>query len=88
MWLSPPDIWKNFNIAHDARHKTTGAWFIKGDTLSEWEHSGPSSLLWINGKRQLLPSAYIFPGTDALPPFVAGAGKSVLWSVKRPVFLC
>jgi hypothetical protein len=59
-WLSPPDPWKNYNIARESRHSHTGAWFVKGDTLSEWKNSGPSSLLWINGKRQFLPSVYIF----------------------------
>jgi len=63
--LSPPDPWKNFNIARESRHKETGAWFVKGNTISEWK--GPSSLLWINGKRRLSPSAYIFAETDALP---------------------
>ena len=60
-WLSPPDPWKNFNIALKSRHSDTGAWFVKGHTLSKWKASGPSSLLWINGKRQLLPCVDIFP---------------------------
>ena len=83
-WLSPPDPWKNFNIARESRHSETGAWFIKGNTLSEWKDSGPSSLLWINGKRQLSHIAYISGETDAL--IAAGAGKSVLWSVKLTIF--
>jgi len=66
-WLSPPDPWKNFNIACESRHNQTGMWFVKGDTLSEWKDSGPSSLLWINGKRQLSASAHIFADTNALP---------------------
>jgi len=65
--LSPPDPWKNFNIARESRHKGTGEWFVKGNTISEWKDLGLSSLLWINGKRQLSPSAYIFAETDALP---------------------
>ena len=65
-WLCPPDPRKNFNIARESRYRDTGSWFVKGNTLSEWKDSGPSSLLWINGKRQLLPSAYIFTETDAL----------------------
>jgi hypothetical protein len=81
MWLSPPDPWKNFNIARKSRHSETGAWFVKGNILSEWKGSGPSSLLWINGKRQLSLSAYIFAETDA-PLFVAGAGKSIIWHVE------
>ena len=50
-WLSPPDSRKNFDIACESRHRNTGAWFVHGSTLSEWKASGPSSLLWINGKR-------------------------------------
>jgi ankyrin repeat domain-containing protein 50 len=53
-WLSPPDPWKNHNIARDSRHEASATWFIKGETFSEWKSSGPSSLLWIHGKRQLL----------------------------------
>ena len=60
-WLSPPDPSKNFNIALKSRYSDTGAWFVKGNTLSEWKASGPSSLLWINGKRQLPPCVDIFP---------------------------
>jgi hypothetical protein len=51
-WLSPPDPWKNYHVARKSRHSETGAWFVKGNTLSEWKVSGPSSLLWINGKRR------------------------------------
>ena len=51
-WLSPPDPWKNHNIAHDMRHGVTGAWFVQGDTLTEWTAFGPSSLLWVHGKRR------------------------------------
>jgi len=52
-WLSPPDPWKNHNIARGSRHSGTGAWFVNGSTLEEWGSSGPSSLLWVHGKRQL-----------------------------------
>ena len=51
-WLSLPDPWKNHNVVHDSRHSETGTWLIKGDTYAKWKSSGPSSLLWINGKRQ------------------------------------
>jgi hypothetical protein len=54
-WLSPPDPWKNHNIAHESHHEATAAWFIQSETFSEWKWSGPSSLLWIHGKRQLMP---------------------------------
>ena len=51
-WLSPPDPWKNQNIACGSRHTGTAKWFVGGGTLSEWKLSGPSSLLWIHGKRE------------------------------------
>ncbi|KAF8463201.1 hypothetical protein DFH94DRAFT_787119 [Russula ochroleuca] len=50
-WLSPPDPWKNYNLACESRHSGTGTWWIDGDAYAEWKCSGPSSLLWINGKR-------------------------------------
>src|SRR5579863_5777698 len=61
-WLSPPDPWKNYNIARKSRHSGTGAWFLQGEMLSEWKASGPKSLLWIHGKRQLQsqPNTYSF----------------------------
>jgi hypothetical protein len=52
LWLSPPDPWKNYNLGREARHGGSGTWWIQGDTYAEWKSSGPSSLLWINGKRQ------------------------------------
>jgi hypothetical protein len=63
-WLSPPDPWENHHIAHDSRHEATAAWFIQGETFSEWKSSGQSSLLWIHGKRQSLPSHHVFAETD------------------------
>jgi len=51
-WLSPLNPRKNYNTALESRHSKTGAWFVKGNTLSAWRASGPSSLLWIHGKRQ------------------------------------
>jgi hypothetical protein len=66
-WLSPPDPWKNHHIAYESRHEATAAWFVQGETFSEWKSSGRSSLLWIHGKRQLLPSRYatlFFTETD------------------------
>ena len=63
-WLSPPDPWKNYNVARRSRHSGTGAWFVNGTTLSEWKTSGPSSLLWIHGKRELPPRAYSVAETD------------------------
>ena len=60
-WLSPLDPWKNYNIARRSRHSGTGEWLVKGGMFSEWKGSGPSSLLWIHGKRQSPPNdAYPF----------------------------
>ena len=64
-WLSPPDPWKNHNIACKSRHPGSAAWFIHGDTFSEWKVSdAPSSSLWIHGKRALMPSCYDFIETE------------------------
>jgi hypothetical protein len=77
-WLSPPDPWKNHNSARESRHEGTGMWFVRGSALSEWKASGPSSLLWIHGKRQLLNTRTLLRKLMTYS-FVAGAGKSVLW---------
>ena len=56
-WLSPPDSWKNHHAACESHHRGTAEWFIQGDTFSEWKTSEvPSSLLWVHGKRLLIPS--------------------------------
>ncbi len=64
-WLSPPDPWKNHHIARKSRHKGTAAWFVGGNTLSEWKSSGPNSLLWIHGKRKF-PNPSSFATADSL----------------------
>src|SRR5260221_14262499 len=51
-WLSPPDPWKNHNIARELYQTGTAEWFIQGSTFAEWRSSGPSSGLWIHGKRE------------------------------------
>ena len=57
-WLSPPDPWKNHQTACKSRHRGTADWFIQGNTFSEWRMSEvPSSLLWVHGKRQLIPGS-------------------------------
>ena len=53
-WLSPPDPWKNHNLARESRHDGTGTWCVEGDTCAKWKSSGASSLLWIYGKRPLV----------------------------------
>jgi hypothetical protein len=49
-WLSPPDPWKNHNLARESRHGGTGTWWVEGDSYAEWKCSGASSLLWMHGK--------------------------------------
>jgi hypothetical protein len=56
-WLSPPDPWKNHHAACKSRHRGTAEWFIHGKTFPEWRTSEvPGSLLWVHGKRLLIPS--------------------------------
>ena len=77
-WLSPPDPWKNHNLARKSRHSGTGTWWVESNTYLEWQSSGPSSLLWIHGKRQCSAS-FSFHRTNAYFVSTAGAGKSVIW---------
>jgi hypothetical protein len=76
-WLSPPDPWKNHNLARESRHGGTGKWWIQGDTYAEWRSSGANSLLWIHGKRQYF-ALYTFLKL-MVKASSAGAGKSVIW---------
>jgi hypothetical protein len=56
-WLSPPDTWEIHYAACKSRHSGTAEWFIHGNTFPEWRASEvPSSLLWVHGKRPLIPS--------------------------------
>ena len=65
-WLSPPDPWKNHHVARESHHTGTAAWFVHGNTFSEWKSSPPGSLLWIHGKRGLPLGAYGFAEADSL----------------------
>jgi hypothetical protein len=66
-WLSSPDPWKNHHIARESRHRGSAAWFIRGNTYSEWKVSGaPSSLLWVHGKRPLILGPYSFSETKII----------------------
>jgi len=67
-WLSPPDPWGNHHIAYESHHEGTAAWFLEGETFSEWKASGLSSLLWMHGKRELSSGAYFFTDIDHFPP--------------------
>jgi hypothetical protein len=76
-WLSPPDPWKNHNLARGSRHSGTGSWWIEGGDYAEWKSSGFNSILWIHGKRQYFAPAS--PSQTDAYFFTAGAGKSVIW---------
>ena len=76
-WLSPPDPWKNHNLARESRHGGTGTWWIQGDSHAKWKSSGGSSLLWIHGKRPYF-APYSFLRL-IITVSAAGAGKSVIW---------
>jgi hypothetical protein len=76
-WLSPPDPSTNHIIARKAHHKGTASWFFQGSIFEQWKSS--PSLLWIHGKRTSFSSLLLY--IPLIPIFVAGSGKSVLWSV-------
>jgi hypothetical protein len=50
-WLTPYDPSTNHNIASNAQHEGTAAWFFEGDTSVEWKSKSSAPLLWIHGKR-------------------------------------
>jgi hypothetical protein len=82
-WLSPPDPWKNHNIACETYYKQIATWFIEGDAFTEWKSSG--SLLWIRGNRVsfiALLHFYIDPDGSNL---AAGAGKTILRYAVRSI---
>ena len=76
IWLSPPDPSTNHNIARKIHHKGTTSWFFQGSIFKQWKSS---PLLWVHGKRTSLSTTT--PHTPLSPIFIAGSGKSVLWSV-------
>ena len=85
-WLSPPDPWKNHHVACESRHSDSAAWFVQGNTFSEWKVSEAlSSLLWVHGKRSWILGSGAFQRLRCFF-FVAGAGKSVFWCVKLLIF--
>ncbi|KAN0116571.1 hypothetical protein V8E52_005715 [Russula decolorans] len=66
-WLSPPDPWKNYNIARRLRQSGSAAWFLQDNAFSEWKRSeAPGSLLWVHGKRKLMPKLYALSETEIL----------------------
>lgn len=81
-WLSPPDPRKNHNIFRKSYYLGTAAWFIQCKSFLDWKASDSEPLLWIHGKRSSKPNSYVFVKSDCFFfPFVAGAGKSILWFV-------
>jgi hypothetical protein len=87
-WLSPPDPWKNQYAACESCHRGTAEWFTQGNTFSEWRTSEVSgSLLWVHGKRLLIPSFSGSTETKKMLGFAAGAGKSVFWCVEFLYFV-
>jgi hypothetical protein len=84
-WLSPPDPSTNHNIACNAHHIGTSAWFFEGETYKEWKSTSSESLLWIHGKGGPLSHSILPPHLTSL--FVVGSGKSILWSVEPSLFL-
>jgi hypothetical protein len=54
-WLSPPDPSINFNTARKSYHEGTATWLTQGPIFNRWKAEGSESLLWIYGKRKVLP---------------------------------
>ena len=60
-WLSPPDHLKKHSVACESRHRGSAAWFVQGDTFTEWKSSeARSSLLWVHGKRPFTLGSFAF----------------------------
>ena len=83
-WVTPPDPSTNHTIACGIQHDGSAQWFFRGGIFSEWKSTG--SLLWIYGKRMSFPRfspVYLRPSADDRRSFtfLAGSGKSILWSV-------
>ena len=77
-WQSPSDPSTSHNIACSLQHEGTALWFCGGDIFEEWMVTG--SLLWIHGKRTFF-FLVILMSDERTIRYVAGSGKSVLWSV-------
>jgi hypothetical protein len=65
-WLSPPDPSTNHNIACNAHHTGTAAWFFEGRTYREWKSTGSEPPLWIHGKRAPLSHSTTRPQLIAI----------------------
>jgi hypothetical protein len=82
-WLSPPDPWKNHNLARKSRQSGAGTSQIEGDTYAEWKSSGPSSLY---GHMETVGISLLgfFPKL-MLTAAAAGAGRSVILYYKLSI---
>jgi len=79
-WFSPPDPSIDHTTAREIQRRGSATWFIQGSTFKEWKTRNDSSLLWIRGKRTVLPS--LQRSFKLIPPdFAAGSGKTSLWCV-------
>jgi hypothetical protein len=86
-WLSPPDPWINHHAACKSRHRGTAEWFIQGNTFSEWKTSEVlGSLLWVHGKRLLIPSFCGWTETKFCSGFRSGRWKKRLLVRENFVF--
>jgi hypothetical protein len=63
-WLSPPNPSTNHDMACSAYHDGTATWFTHGSSFKEWKSS--SSLLWVHGKRTVIPYICLFITIDIL----------------------
>ena len=87
-WLSPPDPWKNHHAACESCHPGTAEWFIQGNKFSEWRASEvPGSLLWVHGKRLLIPNFSRLVETKISFWFHSGRRKKRLLVRKIFIFL-
>jgi hypothetical protein len=77
-WLLPANPWKDYRIAHESRHIGTAEWFIQGNTFLEWKNSDQGALLWIHGKRPLLPNLCAFAEIDRFPSYSRGRKGGLL----------
>ena len=73
----------NYNAASKKHLNNTTTWLLHGRQFSEWRKT-PNSFLWLVGKGvfQVHPNEFSFQLR-----FLAGSGKTVLWSVVTDCFL-
>jgi hypothetical protein len=82
-WLSPPNPSINHNSARKAYREGSAEWFLHGNTFPEWKTT-IGSLLWISGKRMLIPFASL--KLELRNNFTAGSGKTILSCVSFHLF--